>query len=143
MDNKIIYIDRNIEHVWGSYRELIVNDECIMRAVRIYEGGYNSLHYHPVDEIQIVENGYIKYYWMENWILNNQILSPGSVTFVKAGTPHRIEFYKSELQENGVKYCQIYELVLWEHNNWNYNITRLAWAKKAIVLPWEKQTEND
>jgi len=137
MENKIIHLEQNKDHVWWSYRELIVDNFHIMRSVRIYEWWYNSLHYHPVDEIQIVESGYIKYYWEEDGEIKNKILKPWDVTFVKANTPHRIEFVDWNCKENGVRFAQIYELVIWEHQNDEYEIKRKEWAKKANILPWE------
>lgn len=56
MNHEILNVEANRGHVWGEYKEVLVDDNHILRSVRIYEDSYNSLHSHPVDEVQLVES---------------------------------------------------------------------------------------
>lgn len=135
MENKIIDVEQNKEHVWGSYKEVLIDDTHILRAVRIYEDAYNSLHFHDVDEVQLVESGTINYYYLDNWVLHCKQLTTGSTTFVPRWLPHRIEYVNGEFAENGVRFAQITEVAIGNNMQGNYEITRLEVAKKW-KLPW-------
>jgi mannose-6-phosphate isomerase-like protein (cupin superfamily) len=132
MIHTITKVTPNYEHVWGEYKEVFIDNDHILRSVRIYEDAYNSLHSHEVNEVQLVESGIIRYHYVENGVLKSEDLSAWSVTFVSAWTPHRIEFIDGNFEEQGVKFAQISEIVLWSNDNGNYRITRIESAK-----PWK------
>lgn len=124
-------------HSWGNYYQIIVNDHTLLRSIRIYKDGMNSLHSHDVEELMIVESGSINYHYKpihsENVIV--RLCKPGDVIFVNKQTPHRIEYVSGEFVENGIPFAQLYELCLGENNNGNYEITRYETAREGTLKP--------
>ena len=137
-------MDRNIEknkvntlrtvkkHIWGNYRQLLINETVLMRSIRIYENGMNSLHKHNLDEVLIVESGSINCHikLSKDDIVKHQMVAGDSI-LIKRNSPHRIEFVLGDFKEKGICFAQINELCLGKNESGNYKIHRLVKARNA------------
>lgn len=134
--NKVVSLPTVKKHVWGNYKQLAINDDVLIRSIRIYEGGMNSLHKHNLDEVFIVESGSIRCYikLKDNSIADYEMLE-GDTILIKKNYPHRIEFVSGEFRENGIYFAQISEVCLGKNRNGNYKIHRLIKAQPAARKP--------
>jgi len=131
-NNKAISIPINMEHVWGNYRQLLVNDHILMRCLRVYEEGTTSLHKHNIDEIIIIESGSINcYIGGKHNKLEKKPMQEGDCILISRGTPHKVEYVSGVFKEDGKYFAQVSELCLGNNLNGKYLIHRLEPALPA------------
>lgn len=133
-------IKRNINHVWGSYLEWIVNKGLILRVVRVYgfigkpnsKGARNSLHSHLTSEWIMGISGVTKCYIGNSpETINTVLLRQGDIVEFPSESLHRVEFMSGECFENEVPYAEFLEIMTGDHQDSSYEIVRYQEATKA------------